>query len=240
MTSNVITNTYKYKSSYLFSCISHSDVIQLPNIICVETNRMYAIKQHYSETNFVVYSAVVFINCRHLSKLLEYPTKPSSYLHRLRNHAQLKDINGIEDLDISHYLSGYMYQLVAGLGLYQKKYDDIQEYVILNIEPKATTAQYILRYPIASITIPGGHIEEQDQGKFLVCARREFQEETRLQIQHLDILSQYIFKKDYLLKGTQFKMEVSTLRDPHITDITEDKNMMMAYIFVAKLRLKHS
>jgi len=237
----------KHKSSYIFGCVLFSDILHLPNLVCIEKDRLYGIKHTYSETSENELAAVLFVNVKHISRLLEFPTKSTSYIHLLRSHPELQDIAGMNELDVSHYLLSYVYHLLHNLNQYQEQhqqhiqYPHLHKYVVLNIEPKATTPKFALRYPTALITIPGGHLEEQDNGRFLQCARREFEEETKLQILKIDVYGSFVFHKDYLNKGVQFKIESSMVKDPHIQDIvsqSQDRNTMMSLIFVGYIKLK--
>jgi 8-oxo-dGTP pyrophosphatase MutT (NUDIX family) len=81
--------------------------------------------------------------------------------------------------------------------------------LIFNIEPKAEGRLQRI-YPTAQITIPGGSMEPVDQQSFDRCARREFLEETGINLDDHSVLCTKEIKlkkigRNNKLKFTHFK-----------------------------------
>ena len=217
----------KHKSSYLFASIQTID--DIPDLITIEKNLIYCSLHDYSEIkDSYQHAGLIIIHHSQITRLLEYASLPQSLLYKLRNLPELKSIAGIESLDCSKYILSYLFDFLLF---------DHDHFIILNIEPKSLSPKTIHLYPHASITLPGGHVEEQDQGKFISCAIREFQEETKLQIKSYEVNAQILFQKPYFVKPFQQRKIVSAFLDPHIEELSDDTNLMSSYVFITKIKL---
>lgn len=158
------------KCAYIIAAIETSIVLG-QGAVEIKINDMlsvYILKRNYDGTPTGETCALICVPKRHVIDLFD--SKNQIYTV-LRAHPLIADIPGI--------LSLLPYRLVHIKCMFRYFFNLREsELIIFNIEPKGMNNIHERFYPSANICLPGGGIEDQDDGLLEKCARREFMEET--------------------------------------------------------------
>lgn len=155
-------------------------------------NGIFIINKKYSETSGNHHSAVIGIHKNYVQQLLD----PNSEIYNiLSNSNELSHISGIKELypyklDALKYLLKFMYFI----------YD--KELLLFTIEPKGEN-KFEKIYPRANLCLCGGGLEPSDGQCYEKCARREFLEETGIDIPEFGEEAKLITKQKYKFSDRQ-------------------------------------
>jgi hypothetical protein len=176
-------NTEEYiskRSGYVLAMVDYEDIIRLKGESIIE-NGIYIIPRDKTKET----DALIVINIPILISILDnayvnnydniYNNK-CEYIKCMRKHPLLQFVNEVQTLYMKYVYT--IYRIVNML----KEEGWIDQYVVLNIEPKGT-GRLEKMYPAPVITIPGGTMENLDNNDYEVCAFREFFEETCINIE---------------------------------------------------------
>lgn len=178
------------KCSYVIAVIKTEKFRQLG---AKEINEgIFIINKKYTETDGNNHSAVIGIHKNYVNQLLD----PYSNIYSiLSNSKELSHISGIKELypyklDALRYLLKFMYFI----------YD--KELLLFTIEPKGEN-KYEKIYPRANLCLCGGGLEPSDGQCYEKCARREFLEETGINIPEFGEDAKLITKQKYKFSDRQ-------------------------------------
>jgi hypothetical protein len=164
------------KGAYMLATINYKDFILLGGEKLFPDKNIYFIPKEYDGLPTGESCALVGIGRDHLFDLFINPPNPSLLLKEFREHKALQYIPGITEL------SPYNLDIIKNIKSYSTNYIDVEDLLLLNIEPSGTTDVSRALYPNANLCLPGGGIEKQDQDSFEKCSLREFKEETNIDL----------------------------------------------------------
>jgi len=178
------------KCSYVIAVIKTDKFIQLG---AKEIhNGIYIINKKYTEVDGDQKSAVIGIHKNYVQQLLE----PYSEIYQiLSSSKELEHISGIKDL-FPYKLDALRYMLKFMYFIYDK------ELLLFTIEPKGDK-RLEKKYPTANLCLCGGGLEPSDGQCYEKCARREFLEETGINIPEFGENAKLITKQKYKFQDRQ-------------------------------------
>ena len=159
------------KCAYILAILSLDFFKEFGAVPLEEDPNIYIANRTYTNDSSNETCAVIGINKHYVRYLFD---DNSILYQKLRASNQTKNIYGIESLR-SYRLEPVKHLLKF---LYFVPEKDI---IVFNLEPKGKDDKVKI-YPTANICVPGGGMETSDNNCYELCGRREFQEETKINI----------------------------------------------------------
>lgn len=177
----------KRHSAYIIAITNQEFMLNMGAIVLDPIMNIYYVKRHYDGTPTGESCGLIGVPRQYISDLFNTHSKLYGIL---RTSPILKYIYGIETL--SPYNLSHLQTIISIYTSMQKQPTQPQpqpqpqsitdnDIFLFNIEPKGINELANI-YKTANICIPGGGIENNDDGDYCKCACREFKEETGIDI----------------------------------------------------------